>query len=318
MKLLTLKNADNKHPAVLIGEEVLDLILARKTIASANQVPDSVKSIIAGGEKSLALVQNIIDQASSADIIDKLRENGALTAFESAILGPVIPDPLILLSGSMNSYEHVKEMGDPPPAKPCAFHKAHSAISASGDDIILPPDHGEMVDWEGEFCVVIGKKCHRVSDQEAIDYIAGYTLLNDVSAREFAIEFKNSGPEVGDVCQAWERNVLGKSYPTFAPIGPVMVTADEMPWPLTYHMETLVNGEVMQSSTQEDLVFNPAQMISYFSQTLIFEPGDIISMGSPPGVGMARKPPIFMKPGDVIEVRSNPIGTLRNVVSASS
>ncbi len=318
MKLLTLKHTDKNHPAVLIGDEVLDLILARKTLASAGQIPDSAKGIIAGGKKSLALVQSVIDAASSETVFEKLRNDGALIAFESATLGPVIPDPLILLAGSMNSYEHVREMGDPPPAKPCAFHKAHSAISASGDDIVLPPDHGEMVDWEGEFCVVIGKTCHRVSEQEAIDYIAGYTLLNDVSAREFAIEFKNSGPDVGDVCQAWERNVLGKSYPSFAPIGPVMVTAEEMPWPLTYQMETLVNGQVMQSSTQEDLVFNPAQMISYFSQTLIFEPGDIISMGSPPGVGMARKPPVFMKPGDVIEVRSEPIGTLRNVVSASS
>ncbi len=317
MKLLTLKRTDTNNPAVLIGDHVLDLVAARKIIASASQIPDTLKGIIAGGKKSLTLIQDVVDQANAEDVIEKLLNDGSLITFESATLAPVIPDPLILLSGSMNSYEHVKEMGDPPPTQPCAFHKAHSAISASGAKIILPPDHGEMVDWEGEFCVVIGKTCHRVSEEEAIGYIAGYTLLNDVSAREFAIEFKNSGPEVGDVCQAWERNVLGKSYPTFAPIGPIMVTADEMPWPLTYQMETLVNGQVMQSSTQEDLVFNPAQMISYFSQTLIFEPGDIISMGSPPGVGMARKPPVFMKPGDVIEVRSDPIGTLRNVVSAS-
>ena len=196
----------------------------------------------------------------------------------------------------MNSRGHVAEMGDEPPPYPCAFHKVKSALSASGADIVPPPGHGDMLDWEGEFCVVIGRRCHRVEVGDAMAYVAGYTLMNDVSAREFVKPFVTS-VGASPTAQAWERNVLGKNFPTFAPIGPVIATRDELPSPLTYHMETLVNGEIMQSSTQDDLVFGPAEMIAYFSQFYVLQPGDIISMGSPPGVGMARQPQVFLKPG---------------------
>jgi len=145
-------------------------------------------------------------------------------------------------------------------------------------------------------------------------YVAGYTLMNDISAREYVLPFvKSIG--AAPTAQAWERNVLGKNFPTFCPLGPVIATPDEFPAGFGYHMQTLVNGEVMQSSTQEDLVFGPAQMLAYYSNFHIFEPGDIISMGSPSGVGMSRRPQIFLKPGDIVEVRVPEIGTLTNRIA---
>ena len=239
---------------------------------------------------------------------------GAISLIAQARLGPVVPNGNLVLAGSMNSRGHVAEMGDEPPPYPCAFHKVKSALSASGAKIVPPPGHGDMLDWEGEFCVVIGKSCHRVAVEDAMEHIVGYSLMNDISAREFVPPFVTA-VGASPTAQAWERNVLGKNFPSFAPIGPYIVTRDEMPEPFAYHMETLVNGEVMQSSTQDDLVFGPAEMVSYFSEFYVFEPGDIISMGSPPGVGMARKPQQFLKPGDVVEVRVPQIGTLTNRVA---
>ena len=318
MKLLTLKHGDVFHPAVLVDKEALDLVLSRSVIGIASDVPGSMRALLAGGSETLSLIQNVTDHAAQSEISAELRASGALVAFGSATLGPVVPDPKLFLCGGANSYGHVNEMGDEPPELPFAFFKAPSAISASGSDIVLPQNHSEMVDWEGELCAVIGKRCHRVSEAEAPDYIVGYTLTNDLSAREYAVEFARvRGAEQIKNVTAWQHICFGKSFPTFAPVGPVITSVDEMPWPLEYKLETLVNGEVMQSCTQEDLVFNPAQMIAFLSEFFVFEPGDIISMGSPPGVGFARTPPVFLKPGDVVDVRVEAIGTLRNGVSAS-
>ncbi len=311
MKLMTVKSGDAFFPAVLIGDEVLRLAGAGDVIAEAKTIPDTMTGLLRGGDAALGAVQRVIAAATQADHAHALRAAGALVPFAQVTLGPVVPDPDLVLSGSMNSHGHLSEMGDVPPQHPCAFHKVRSALTASGAEIARPDGYGDMIDWEGELSLVIGKRCHRVTIADALDYVAGYTLMNDISAREFVLPFvKSVGPAPS--AQAWERNVLGKNFPGFAPVGPYIVTKDELPSPFTYHMETLVNGEVMQTSTEEDLVFGPAEMISYFSQFYVFQPGDIISMGSPPGVGLARKPPQFLKPGDTVEVRATGIGSLIN------
>jgi acylpyruvate hydrolase len=315
MKLLTLRSNDRYHPAVLIADYALDLILARGVIELARCLPDNMKSLIAAGPEALNVIERVVSIAKDPDVRESLLKIGGFAAFADVTLGPVVPDPDLILSGSMNSHGHLREMGDAPAVHPCAFQKVRSALSASGAPIVPPPGHGDMVDWEGELCVVIGARCHAVSVAEAQDYIVGYTLMNDVSAREYVLPFVQSKGPVPSA-QAWERNVLGKNYPTFCPVGPVIVTKDEFQYPLTYVLETLVNGEIMQSSTQDDLVFGPEQMVSYFSQFYVFQPGDIISMGSPPGVGMAQKPPRFLRGGDLVEVRMNRIGSLVNAVSA--
>ena len=313
MKLLTLQVDRDFHPAVLVQDHVLDLVLARQSIPLASCIPTSMRAVLGAGAEGLKVIERIMALMSGAGVLDRLRAAGAWRPFVDVKLGPVVPDPDLILSASWNSRGHVAEMLDEPPEWPCAFLKVRSALAGSGAIIIPPPGHRDMIDWEGEFCVVIGKTCHCVNSEQALDYVAGYTLLNDISARDYALPFiKSTGHS--PAAQAWERNVLGKNFPTFAPIGPVITTRDDFSSPVSYHMETLVNGHVMQSSTQDDLIFGPERMIAYFSQFYVFQPGDIISMGSPPGVGMARKPQLFLKQGDTVEVRLDGIGSLVNRV----
>jgi acylpyruvate hydrolase len=313
MRLLTLQSGDRLQAGVLVGDEVLHLFTARVVFPEAALVPETLAGLLAAGPGALTLVAELAARAAHPAQREALRAHQALRPYASTKLAPVIPEPALLLAGSMNSRGHLAEMGDVPAEHPCAFLKVRSAIAASGSDIELPAGEAEMIDWEGEFCLVIGKPCHRVTVEHAMDYVVGYSLMNDVSAREYVMPFVRAKGAV-PAAQAWERNVLGKNYPTFAPIGPVIATKDELPMPLRYKMETLVNGEVMQSSTEEDLVFGPAEMVSYFSRYYRLMPGDIISLGSPPGVGMAQKPPRFLRPGDQVEVRVAEIGSLINGV----
>jgi len=201
---------------------------------------------------------------------------------------------------------------------PIGFIKNSAAVCATGDDILLPKSAPDMVDWEGEFACVIGKTCHAVSPEEALDYVAGYTLINDVSARDGLVEFLTpSGDAPLEVFNRGSFTVLGKQYPTFCPMGPCIVTKDELPDPGNVDLWTTVNGKVMQSANTRNLIHNLATTVSYFSRFYRFEPGDIISTGTPAGVGVGRKPPVFLKTGDVVEVSSPQIGVLRNVVSGS-
>lgn len=226
-----------------------------------------------------------------------------------------IPDPGLVLSVGMNYHEHLKEMKTPVPEKPAAFTKSVASIIASGEPIRVPPSHPDMLDWEGEFSVVIGKACHRVTAANALDYVAGYTLVNDVSARDWVASIFKAQGIMGPI-HAWEHNLLGKMFPTFCPMGPCIVTRDELPDPADVHIRTRLNGQVMQSASTDDLVFSVVQLIEYYSQFYLFQPGDVITTGSPSGVGFGRNPQVFMKPGDVVEVEVKEIGILRNPIEA--
>jgi 2-keto-4-pentenoate hydratase/2-oxohepta-3-ene-1,7-dioic acid hydratase in catechol pathway len=168
-----------------------------------------------------------------------------------------------------------------------------------------------MLDWEGEFSVVIGKPCHRVKAAQALDYVAGYTIVNDVSARDWVAPIFSATGVMGPI-HAWEHNLLGKMFPTFCPMGPVLATRDDVPDPANVKLQTRLNGEVMQDANTDDLVFSVVQLIEYYSQFYLFRPGDVITTGSPSGVGYGRNPKRFMKAGDVVEVEVEGIGILRN------
>jgi 2-keto-4-pentenoate hydratase/2-oxohepta-3-ene-1,7-dioic acid hydratase in catechol pathway len=205
-------------------------------------------------------------------------------------------------------------MKTPVPDKPAAFTKSVASIIGSGQAIKVPPGHPDMLDWEGEFSVVIGKPCHRVSAAAALNYVAGYTLVNDVSARDWVAPLFAATGVMGPI-HAWEHNLLGKMFPTFCPMGPAIATADELLDPTNVHIETRLNGKVMQSASTDDLVFGVAELIAYYSEFYLFQPGDIITTGSPSGVGYGRTPKLFMKPGDVVEVEVKQIGVLRNPIA---
>ena len=320
MKLATIERGENHaHVAVVADDgELLDLVALRDVIDAANEVPAEMRDLLAGGAAALAAVQTCIDgvAAMADDEREALRGSDILQAWDSASFLPPVPNPTIILSVGMNYHAHLKEMQNSPALPfPPAFLMTHQALNGHGKPIIAPPQCPDMVDYEGELCFVFGRTCHNVSEEEAMDYVAGYTIGNDVSARDWVGPVFSSEKPF-DVISAWDRNLLGKQLPTFCPCGPVIVTKDEIADPHNLQMTTTLNGEVMQSSKTDDLIFNLPQIISYFSQWYRFSPGDIVTTGSPPGVGAGRKPPVYMKPGDVVEVEIEGIGKLSNPIVA--
>lgn len=315
MKLLTIDTPHGGHPGALSGDgEVINLARA------SDALPATVRDILDRGATSLDAVAQTIDKvdALSADEKANLRNNGALSDLETTALLPPIPEPRLILSAGRNYGKHVAEMGNAAAAAfPSAFIKLQSSLTGNNRPIIVPASHPDCVDWEGELTIVFGKTCHAVSESEAMDYVAGYTIVNDVSARDWIPEFRAAEGSVA-ATMGWDRNIMGKNFPTFSPCGPVITTADEIPDPHILQLTTTVNGEVMQSTKTDDLVFNVPQLISYFSQWYRFQPGDLFTTGSPAGVGVGRKPPIFMKPGDTVVVEIENIGRLTNPLIAEA
>ena len=298
MHLVTFTIDREPRAGVLAGEDIVDLG------AADSSLPGSVRGILAAGK---------LDQARA--IRDAAPKKALVSRKGARLLAP-IPDPALVLSVGMNYHKHLAEMKTPVPGKPAAFTKSVASIIATGEPIILPPSNPDMVDWEGEFTVVIGKACHRVSAAQALDCVAGYTIVNDVSARDWVAPIFSSTGIMGPI-HAWEHNLLGKMFPTFCPMGPVLATKDEVPDPGNVRIVTRLNGQVMQDANTDDFVFTVAQLIEYYSQFYRFLPGDCITTGSPSGVGFGRNPKVFMKAGDTIEVEIAGIGVLSNPVRAA-
>jgi 2-keto-4-pentenoate hydratase/2-oxohepta-3-ene-1,7-dioic acid hydratase in catechol pathway len=217
-------------------------------------------------------------------------------------LGPPIAKPSKIICVGLNYSKHAAESGMEIPKEPVLFFKAPSAVMGSNDDIIIPKN-SQKTDWEVELAVVIGKRALYVDESEAMNYVAGYVLHNDVSEREFQIE--RSGQ--------W---VKGKSADSFAPIGPFIATKDEIPNPHNLNLWLKVNGETLQSSNTSDLVFKIPFLVSYISQFMSLVPGDIISTGTPSGVGLGFKPPRYLKPGDLVELGVDSLGSAKQEVRA--
>lgn len=219
----------------------------------------------------------------------------------AAHLAPV-PDPQKVICLGLNYRDHAIESNMPIPEEPVLFSKFPSALTGHGEEILLPPESDE-VDYEAELVVVIGKRGKRIAQDEALSYVAGYAVGHDVSARDW--QLNKPGKQ-------W---LAGKTFDTFAPIGPVLITADEVPDPHALGIRLRLNGRTMQDSSTSQLIFRIDETIAYLSRIMTLEPGDLIFTGTPPGVGMARKPPVWLKPGDVAEVEIDGLGTLRNPVA---
>lgn len=203
----------------------------------------------------------------------------------------------------LNYAKHAAETGAEPPAEPIIFNKATTALSGPNDPIIIP--RGSVkTDWEVELGVVIGKRALYVSEAEALDHVAGYCTINDVSEREFQIERGGT----------WMK---GKSAPSFGPCGPYLVTADEVPDPQALKLSLSVNGDVVQDSDTSDMIFGVAQIVAYMSNFMELIPGDVIATGTPSGVGMGMNPPRFLRPGDVVELEVEGLGRQRQDVVAA-
>jgi 2-keto-4-pentenoate hydratase/2-oxohepta-3-ene-1,7-dioic acid hydratase in catechol pathway len=296
MHLVMFVKDKQARAGVIDGEDIIDINAADRSL------PPTLKGILE------------INGISRIKKIIKSRKHRVPR--KRAKLLPPISNPGLLLSVGMNYHEHLKEMKTPVPERPAAFTKSVASIIASGEPILLPASYPDMVDWEGEFTVVIGKGGHRIPAAKALDHVAGYTIANDVSARNWVSAIFASTGVMGPI-HAWEHNLLGKMMPTFCPMGPCIATKDEVPDPDDVKIVTRLNGQVMQNANTDDLVFSVVKLIEYYSQFYRFMPGDCITTGSPSGVGFGRNPKVFMKAGDTIEVEVKGIGVLSNPIKAA-
>jgi 2-keto-4-pentenoate hydratase/2-oxohepta-3-ene-1,7-dioic acid hydratase in catechol pathway len=213
-------------------------------------------------------------------------------------LAPVVPGKVVAIG--LNYLDHIRESGLETPERPLVFAKFPSSVIGADEPIRLPLDITQRVDWEVELAVVIGRRAHRVAADDALDHVYGYTVANDVSARD--LQFADG---------QWVR---AKSLDSFCPIGPVLVTADEIPDPQALRLSCRVNGEVVQDATTDLMVFGVAELISFCSHSFTLDPGDVMLTGTPWGCGEFMEPRRSLAPGDVVECEIGGIGTLRNPV----
>jgi 2-keto-4-pentenoate hydratase/2-oxohepta-3-ene-1,7-dioic acid hydratase in catechol pathway len=315
MHLVTIEISNGSAAAgVAVDGRVFIPSAAVRLLPELAAVPDSVRGIIAGDEPVLKALKSALDKLPS--LTSDLSAVGALKDVSAVKMLAPIPEPTLILSCGMNYHEHLREMKTPAPVTPTAFTKNAASVIGPDEPILLPKAAPDMVDWEGEFTIVIGKPAFGVSEADALKHVAGYTIVNDVSARNwvapiFAVQ--GTMPAI----LAWEHNILGKQFPTFCPMGPSIVTADEIGDPGDLKLQVRLNGDVMQNTRTSDLVFDVPKLIAYFSRFYRLLPGDLITTGSPSGVGYGRNPKIFMKAGDIIEVEVERIGILRNPVMSA-
>ncbi|HVW96582.1 MAG TPA: fumarylacetoacetate hydrolase family protein [Mucilaginibacter sp.] len=215
-------------------------------------------------------------------------------------LGCPLARPSKIVCIGLNYADHARETNATPPAEPVIFMKSTTAITGPFDNIVIPKD-SVKTDWEVELAVVMGKKASYVDEAEAMNYVAGYVLHNDVSEREFQIERGGT----------WDK---GKGCDTFAPIGPFFATRDEIPDPHNLRLWLKVNGKTMQDGTTSNFIFNIPHLIAYTSRFMTLLPGDIISTGTPAGVGLGMHPPVYLKPGDVVELGIDGLGEARQTL----
>lgn len=292
MRLVTFQSSEfgQQHRAGVLrsgasGEEVVDLH------AADSQLPTSLKELLAAGDAALA-------RAAMASL------GGRGMPLDGVLLAAPIQNPQKIICIGLNYADHAAETGAKVGDEPVVFNKFPTALRGPGDPIELPPESDE-VDFEAELVVVIGRTARRVDRQAAWRHIGGYCCGHDVSARD------------------WQKNkpggqwLLGKSFDSFAPLGPWLATSDECVEPGELPIEMRLNGVVMQNSNTRQLIFPIDHLVSYLSHVCTLLPGDLIFTGTPPGVGMARKPPVYMKPGDVAEVSIAGLGTLKNPVVAA-
>jgi 2-keto-4-pentenoate hydratase/2-oxohepta-3-ene-1,7-dioic acid hydratase in catechol pathway len=278
MRLVSFGRAGSEKPGVVVEGGVLDLLRCDPSL------PGSLRAILE--QERLDAVRRLAVEPPA----------GAVLPLPEVRLGPPIPNPAKIICLGLNYADHAAEGKRPVPEAPLLFAKSPTAVNGLGDPILLPP--GERVDIEAELAVVIGRRARRVHAEEANAVIAGYMCFNDVSGR--AAQFAD---------KQWFR---GKSYDTFAPCGPWLVTPDEVPDPHALGIRSRLNDFVLQESHTSRLVFRIPQILEYITRGMTLLPGDIIATGTPDGVGVFRDPPIFVQDGDRVEVWIEGLGTLWN------
>ncbi len=292
MRLVTYERNGKWRAGILIEDQVVDASVAAEAAhidMGENEISNRVIIQLAPER------QSGLEKAAQALANSK---HATVYRMEDICLGPPIPDPDKIICLGLNYRSHAEEAGFKPPEIPILFAKYRNVLTGPTSPIILPRLSKE-IDYEGELAVVIGKQCKDVSAGEALEYVAGYMALNDVSARD--LQFRTG---------QW---LSGKTLDTFAPCGPSLVI-NKISDPQNLKISTRINGQTLQQSNTRNMIFPVAETVAYISQLLTLEPGDIIATGTPEGVGFKRNPPIFLQHGDVVEVEIEGIGMLRNPV----
>jgi 2-keto-4-pentenoate hydratase/2-oxohepta-3-ene-1,7-dioic acid hydratase in catechol pathway len=256
---------------------------------------------LSGGREHLGrLHDDGLTTLLEGDLFGPLRDTGT-PAMVDKLLAPV--EPRDILCVGLNYKKHAAESGAEPPVHPVLFLKNSGAVQNPGDPIVLPRKlRSDEVDYECELAVVIGKRCHNVARADALAHVLGYTCANDVSARDW--QKKGGG---GQWCR-------GKTFATFCPLGPALVTTDEIPDPNQLGIRTILNGAAMQDWHTSDMIFDVPTLIEFLSASMTLNPGTVILTGTPHGVGFARTPPVFLQPGDSVTIEIDAIGQLTNPV----
>jgi 2-keto-4-pentenoate hydratase/2-oxohepta-3-ene-1,7-dioic acid hydratase in catechol pathway len=284
MRLATIETWAGPRAALQVGECFVDIH------ATEANLPGNLRQILEAGPDALNAIAQLAHRPRAAKIL----------AGQVKFHAPIV-DPRKIICVGLNYKDHAAESGAPIPKEPILFCKYATALIGHGETIVLPKVSQE-VDYEAELVIAVGKKGRHLTPQNALEHVAGYSVGHDVSARDW--QLRKDGKQ-------W---MIGKTFDTFAPMGPVLVTKDEVPDPQNLPIRLRLNNQVMQNSSTKQMIFGVVELLVYLSQVFTLEPGDLIFTGTPPGVGMARKPPVFLKDGDVVEVEIEGLGLLRNTV----
>lgn len=267
------------------GGDIVDLC------AGDSSIPSDMRSFIEGGQKTLLAAKSVIDRGGSVIPRDSVK-----------IVAPIYNPDKVLCVG-MNYKDHCGEQNAPVPTEPVIFNKFPSSIIGPTEDLQYP-EETQKLDWEVELTIVIGKDAKRVQESDAMNYVFGYTVAHDVSARDWQLEPGKNGGQ-------W---LIGKAMDGFCPLGPAIVMKEDINDPHNLGLRCRVNGVTKQDSNTNQLVHKTAAMVSFISRFMTLRPGDVILTGTPPGVGVFRKPPEYLKKGDVVECEIDGIGKVVNKI----
>jgi len=303
MRLLTFQKDGIGHTGIVAGEYVVDIAMAADHGGAPrlSQYRDLL-TFLRGGEPAIDDARRLlatVERETAAGQAEDLVARGLLHPLDGLKLMAPVSNPSKVVAIGLNYRDHAREQGAPIPDRPIIFAKFPTSVIGPGDAITWDPALTQQVDYEAELAVVIGQTARNVSQDDALSFVAGYTCGNDVSARDL---------QFGD--RQWVR---GKSLDTFCPLGPALVTSDEIADPQDLAIRAILNGDVMQDSRTSEMIFGVRELIAFASRAFTLLPGDVILTGTPHGVGVFRKPPVFLKDGDRIAIEIEKIGRLENV-----
>ena len=290
MYIVSYRKQGHWRAGIVGGPLLADVAMLKWTPREATY---SVRQLIEEGPEAITETLKLAERAFEMG-------NENLVPLEEVELGPPVPDPDKIICLGLNYYEHAREVKMEIPGVPTFFAKFRNSLCGPFSPIVLP-QLSKQIDYEGELAFVIGRRCKDVPEQKALGCVAGYTIMNDVSARD--LQFQTS---------QW---TAGKSPDTFAPMGPGIVPASFVPDPQSLLITTRVNGVTLQSGNTGDMIFSVKHTVAFLSSIMTLEPGDIVSTGTPSGVGFKRTPPVFLRAGDVVEIEIGGIGAIRNPVT---